>query len=217
MGRKTPPLVPLEVKINMERTYKKMLVNFDLSLEVLEKMIIDFGKKIWPYRKAFEHFLNIYENKLGERFLVGILPLDVKKRYLEFKEYGGGFYDLRKGGSADFFSYDERMALVRALLEINESIHKHTSQAVLVSDRTGYESCIDGFKIIFNDIERSLAELKSMAEAWRDYSDMAKEISQQILSFEYGLCLLGPPHHYQDILKAPEYYRGRREDLTFRV
>ncbi len=214
-GQRVPPLVPTEIKTGLKRAYETMLADFDLSLDDLEKTMIEFGKKIWPYRKAFGDFFRVYENKLGERFLIGVLPADVKRKYLEFKECGGDFYDLRSGQPANFFSQDERVALGGALVGINEDIHKYTTQAVLAADRADYEKRVAEFKIIFSDIAKSLAELKSLADACPDYFDLAKEINQQILSFEYGMCLLGPPHHHLDILRAPEYYRGRREEKKY--
>src|SRR3989344_6703870 len=209
---KTPPLIPVILKEDAKHAYEQLCHNYDLTLGDLEKTIIIFGKKLWPYRKAFEEFFNIYEGKFGEMFLLGILSPDLKNRYKEFKEYGGSFRDLYSGNPAEFFTKEERLLLCDAMIKINDDIHKYATQAVMTTDKVEYEKRIVEFQVVFDDIEKRLGTLRIMADSEQEHPDLAAEIRQQVLAFEYGLCLLGPPHHYDAICKAEEYYKGRKED-----
>ena len=145
-------------------------------------------------------------------FLLGILSPDLKNRYKEFKEYGGSFRDLYSGNPAEFFTKEERLLLCDAMIKINDDIHKYATQAVMTTDKVEYEKRIVEFQVVFDDIEKRLGTLRIMADSEQEHPDLAAEIRQQVLAFEYGLCLLGPPHHYDAICKAEEYYKGRKED-----
>mgnify|MGYP001574372668 CR=1 FL=1 len=137
--REAPPLLPGEIKTDMAHALEQMRSNFDLSLEELENTVIVFGKKVWPYRRAFEEFLDLYEAKLGERMLIAKLPRALKARYREFVAHGGSLRDLHGGHPAQFFAASERMALCELLIGMNEDVRQHTAQAVASIDRERYE------------------------------------------------------------------------------
>lgn len=210
-----PPLVPESIKKDADQAMEQIHNNFDLTLEELEKTVIVFGKKLWPYRKAFEEFFDIYETRFGEKFLIGTLPPGLKKRYMEFKEYGGTYRDLHTGNPSVFFVADERHLLCKAVIQVNEDVRLHTIQAVLAMDKVNYEKRVVEFQLILDDIEKRLDALRLMADDEQEHPELATEIRQQVLSFEYGLCLLGPPHHYDAICRAQEHYVGRKEERVF--
>lgn len=217
LTREIPPLVPNIIKEDIKQAFEQMSHNYDLSLEELEKTVIVFGKKLWPYRKAFEEFFDIYESKFGEKFLLGTLSVELKKRYKEFKEYGGEFRDLHTGNPAAFFSSKERVVLCDSLIKVNDDIGAHTAQAVVTTDRINYEKKVVQFQIILDDIEKRLDSLRLMADDEQGHPELAKEIRQQVLSFEYGLCLLGPPHHFDAICNAEEHFMGRKQEKKFQL
>lgn len=214
--KKMPPLVPKNIVVDAKQAYEQMKSNLDLKLEEMEKTIIVFGKKLWPYRRAFGEFFDIYENKMGEKFLLGKFEPGLKRRYKEFLEYGGTFRDLHSGNPALFFSADERVQTCKALIEVNEDITKYTAQAVLSSERIQYEKRIVEFQIILDNIEKRLGSLLMMADDEQEHPELAAEIRAQVLSFEYGLCLLGPPHHYDAICQSEEHFEGRKIEYKIR-
>ncbi|MDP2684436.1 MAG: hypothetical protein Q8P20_05255 [bacterium] len=214
---KMPPLVPKGIQTDVKQAYEQMKSNFGLELEETEKTIIVFGKKLWPYRRAFEEFFSVYKSEVGEKFLVGKLTPKLKRRYSEFLEYGGTFRDLHSGNPALFFSSDERVEACEALIQVNTDVSKYTAQAVLATTRTSYEKRVVEFQTILDDIEKRLASLLVMAEAEQEHPELAEEIRQQVLSFEYGLCLLGPPHHYDAICQSEEHFKGRKIEQVYRV
>lgn len=215
--KKMPPLVAKNIKEDCRQAYEQMYHNHDLDLAELEKTIIVFGKKLWSYRRAFEEFFNIYESKFGEKFLIGKLPPAAKKKYKEFKEYGGTFRDLHSGNPALFFAPSERVEICRSLMAVNEDIIKYTAQAVLTADRVKYEKRVVEFEIILDNIEKRLDALRLMADDEQAHPELAAEIRSQVLSFEYGLCLLGPPHHYEAICQAEEHFVGRKKEKVLRA
>ncbi len=214
--KQMPPLVPEDIKEDAKQAYEQMKSNFDLEVEELEKTIIVFGKKLWPYRRAFEEFFNVYENDMGEKFLIGKLEPKLKRKYKEFLEYGGTFRDLHTGNPALFFDTEERVQMCEALVDVNGEIARYTAQAVLSSDRVKYEKRIVEFQVILDDIEKRLNTLLMMADDEQEHPELAAEIRQQVLSFEYGLCLLGPPHHYDAICQTEEHFVGRKNEYKIR-
>src|SRR3989339_72902 len=214
--KQMPPLVPNDTKEDAKQAYEQMKTNFDLSLEEMEKTIIVFGKKLWPYRRAFEEFFNIHESEMGEKFLVGKLEPKLKRKYKGFLEYGGTFRDLHSGNPAMFFYTEERGQMCEALVGVNEDVARYTAQSVLASERIKYEKKIVEFQVILDDIEKRLNTLLMMADDEQEHPELASEIRQQVLSFEYGLCLLGPPHHYEAICRTEEHFVGRKQEYKLR-
>lgn len=207
-----PPLVPQEIQSDMQQAYEQMRHNYSLSLQELEDTIIVFGKKLWPYRKAYDEFLDIYEGKLGEQFLLGRLPLAMKKRYQEFKAVGGHFRDFHHGAPAMFFTSEERTKLCEALVETNLDIRRHAIQSVLSIDQEYYQKRVIEFQTILEDIEKRLDTLRLMADDEQEHPELAGEIREQVRSFEYGLCLLEPAHTYEAVCKSEEHFQGRKLD-----
>ena len=212
-----PPLVPETVQKDMMSALTQMRHNYSLTLEELEDTVIAFGKKIWPYRKAFDEFFDLFEGELGESFLLGQLSKEFKRRYEEFLVYGGSFRDLHSGGQANFFSPEERGALCVTLVDVGKLIRAHTVQAVLSTEQRRYEERIVEFTGILNDIEKRLGTLRQMAEDEQEHPELAAEIRGQVREFEYGLCLLGAGHSYEAVCSAEEHFIGRKKEKRART
>ena len=56
-----------------------------------------------------------------------------------------------------------------------------------------------------------------MADDEQEHPELAAEIRSQIRAFEYGLCLLGPAHHYEAVCQAEEHFIGRKEEKKMMV
>ena len=212
---KVPPLVPKDCEMEAKEVYEKCCKNRNLSLPELENHMVLCGKKLWPYRKSFEEFYNSHDKHLGEKFLLGMLPMDLKKNYSEFKEYGGSFNELCQVGAENFFDVNERNILYASMLKVREDIRRHTIQAVLTNDRTHYEKRIAWFAGMLANIEKHLQDLHIMADKEKHHLGLAGEIREQIKAFEHGLCLLGTAHHYNEIFNAEEYFLGRKKDKSY--
>lgn len=205
-----PPLVPEEIKQEMSHALEHFQNDFSVTLEEIDDTMIIFGKKIWPYWKAFNEFLDMYEGKFGEKFLLGRIPRELKFRYKEFKEHGGIYKDVYSGSPATFFSIEERQMLSSSLVEVDSDIRQQVMQAVLSVERKKYEELILNFQIILDDIEKRLDSLRLMADDEQEHPQLAGEIREQVKAFEYGLCLLGPHVQHEDVKNAELYFQERK-------
>ncbi|MFA4830931.1 MAG: hypothetical protein WC862_02880 [Patescibacteria group bacterium] len=212
-----PPLVPVEIKNDMQAAMEQIEHNFNLTLEELEDTMIVFGRRIWPYRQAFQEFADIYEGKLGEKFLEQKMSRNLKKRYAEFQAHGGDFRDLHGGGSLDFFQSEERIELCGALISVRKSLRDHVVQAVLSTEQLEYESRIMEFDEILGDIEKRLGALRQIADDEQEHPELAAEIREQIREFEYGLSSLGPHINYNAVCNSADFFHERKLEKKHQI
>lgn len=210
-----PPLVPESIVSDMRQALEQLEHNVNLTLPEIEEIMIAFGKKVWPYRRAFEETLDVYEGKLGEKFLIGRLSRPLKQRYQEFLGYGGSFRELHGAVPITFFTPEERGEFCGVLVEVRNDLRKYASQAVLTNDRGRYEDRVLEFQTILDDIEKRLETLRLMADNEQEHPELASEIRAEVKSFEYGLCLLGPRHSYAAVCNAEDHFVGRKQEKKF--
>mgnify|MGYP007094905229 CR=1 FL=1 len=211
MYKRLPPLVPEEVKKEFDHALDHLHNDVTITSEDVEDIVIALGKKIWPYWKAFGEFLDMYQGKLGEKFLLGHLQPSLKNKYKEMKEHGATYHDLRSGGSLDYFESEEKVILNESMVDVDTDIRLHASQAVLSLDRKKYEDLIIDFQTILDDIEKRLETFRILAEDEEEHPRLADEIRAQVRSFEFGLCLLGPNTQHIQVLEAEDYFIERRK------
>lgn len=210
LAETVPPLVPQAIRADLKQALEQVESNDTLTLEEVEATVLSFGKRLWPYRRAFDEFYDLSESELAELFLLQRLPPKMKKRYQEFLAHGGSFQDLRSGHPAMFFSIEERMKLCEILVDVSTAIRGYTKQRVASTERQRYEERIVEFQTILEDMEKRLDTLRQMAEDEQEHPDLAAEIRAQIRAFEQGLCLLGPNTSYDAVCRAEEHVVGRK-------
>lgn len=206
-----PPLLPEEIKKEFGHALEHMQSDVTITSVDVEEMVIGMGKKIWPYWKAFGEFLDLYQGKFGEKFLLARLSLALKSKFKDFKEHGGTYQDLRSGHPSDFFgSSEEILEIKQALVEVDGDVHLQAEQAVLSTERIQYEEMVVEFQNILDSIEDRLQTLRTMAEDEEEHPRLAEEIREQIKTFEFGLCLLGPNTRYDHVDHAEDYFVERK-------
>lgn len=210
--RDLPPLVPQEVVRDMEKALEQIRHNHTLTLDELEDTMIIFGKATWPFRQAFQEFLDLYEGRMGEQLIMQVMFPSLRKKYKEFKAHGGTFRDLHGGGPLEFFSPDERVALCEVLVESQRALQDHARQAVISTDKDDYLARVYEFQIILDDIEKRLDTLLVMADNEQEHPELASEIRAGVRGFEYGLCSLAQHTDYAAVCQSVEYYQGRKVD-----
>ena len=215
--RDMPPLVPEIIRLDMRQALEQMRHNYTLSLKELEATLFIFGKNLWPYRKAFDEFFDIYDGELGEAFLLQRLKPKSKKRYKEFLDYGGSYRDLHTGGPITFFSSGERADLCTFLVDVKKDVRDYTVQSVTSTEKQKYESLIVEYQSILDDIEKRLDALRVMADNEQEHPELAAEIRAQIEGFEHGLCLLGPHTQFAAVCSSEEHFVGRKREKLARV
>lgn len=210
-----PPKVPETVREEMAHALEHLHNDYTITTSDVEEMVIALGKKVWPYWKAFEEFFNIYQGKLGEKFLLGKLSPALKNRYLEFKEHGATYHDLRLGGPLNFFDDAERQIMSGEFVEVDKIVRGHVRQLVMSTEQKKYEELVISFQTILDDIEKRLDNLRLVAEDEAEHPQLAEEIRSQVQAFEFGLCLLGPNTRYQEVMNMDDYMIERRATKKF--
>ncbi|MGI6315058.1 MAG: hypothetical protein ACOXZY_04135 [Patescibacteria group bacterium] len=76
-----PPLLQKKLLVNQEHVLEQLHNDFTVSIEDIEKTIISIGKKVWPYQKAFQEFIDVAQREIGEKFLLGKLFPNLKDKY----------------------------------------------------------------------------------------------------------------------------------------
>lgn len=211
LTRDLPPLTPLELQRDIRDTYTALSRNNQLSAAESEAAVITSGKKIWPYRRAFQEITTFYEHKIGEIFLTYSLTEPLKDRYRAFTAAGGCFQDAWSGRSAAFFFADDRPTLTTALIATQQYIRAHAAQAALSVARPRYENRIEELSRELEASEKELYLLRSLANQESDPS-LAKEIQAHIQACDYGFCGLGPAVTLAAISQAREHFQGRKEE-----
>ncbi len=210
--QRMPPLVPASVIADMAAAIHEVKGNQHVSLKEVEAVALSFGKKLWPYRKAFYEFTLQYEGEMGEMYLLGKLTSTMKKRYQEFLAYGGSFRELCIGKPALFFSSEERGVLCSVLPQVLQDVRAFAMQAVVSTEKPRYRARVQEFATILLDIERRLESLRATADAEQEHPELATEIRAQIYSFESGLCLLEQETRYEAVCLAEEHFVGRKKE-----
>jgi hypothetical protein len=210
MAHDLPPLLPDVVKKEVEHALEHLENDYTIGIEEVEDVVIGLGKKVWPYWKAFDEMFVFHQGQMGEKFLEGKMPLELKKKYKLFKEHGGDYHDLRVGGPAVFFEPEERQKLAEILVDVDNELRQYVKQSVLSGERKKYENLIIELQGVLDDVEKRLGHLRTVAEDEEEHPQLASEIRAQVRAFEFGLCLLGPRTKIHEVENAKEYFEGRK-------
>lgn len=209
-----PPLIPGELKTRLVESLAQVESEEGVTVEEVEDVMILFGYEVWPYLQAYREFLNSYEAKVGEHFLLPKLSESLQSRYHEFKLYGGNLRDLHSGRPADFFTHEERGELCVAFVELQHELRRYVDQQIITTERDRFLARVEEFAALLEDIRDRLEGLKDLAHGEADHPNLANEIRARVRGFEYGLCYLGPELDYAAVCETPEFFRGRKSELN---
>jgi hypothetical protein len=180
-----------------------------LTLEGLEDSLIMIGKKVWPYRRAFQEFRDRYHNQFGERFLLAQLSRGLKKKYDTYVVHGGRTDHVHSGQAAHFFSDDERVELYNALILVNEDIRQHVIQAIHSVDAGMYQGRVEEFHSTLALLETQMRVLHDLKSGNHVHGQVKEEIHAHIRGLEHGFGFLGPVVTEHDVRRAVEHFAGR--------
>ena len=208
-----PPLFPQEVTLEM----KNELENLDKSktnLEDIENKMIRFGYDIWPWNQAYKYFLDIAGDQLGEHFLLPQMSPGLHEKYSKFKVYSGGLKDLHSGRAAMFFTPEERAELCEVLVNMQLQLKSYVTRDLVGVNKKKYFEKIDEYEKLLEKIKSNLNSLRAMVAKEEGGSVLANEINAKIRDFEHGLCLLGTELDYEAVCQAPDFFAGRKVELS---
>ncbi len=212
-----PPLVPRNIKQSFEVELDRLHRTRDISLDEVEQSMVEHGRKLWPYIKAFEEMVAVHEKAMGNKFLLQKASPGLRKKYALVCELGGEFGPMCYGASLEHFDHDERRELNELLVELKRDIRTFAMQAVLTHDRKTYEEKIEYYGGMVEEINAIIESLRTFARNHAEnHSNLARDVESKITAIEQSLVFLGPPIHIEEIRKTPEYYQGRREERKVR-
>lgn len=212
--QKLPPLFPAGTKEKMAQSLDRFGPEQTLSQSELEDAMIAFGYEAWPWNQAYQEFFLVTETAIGEHFLLPKLTPELRRRYEDFKHYGGTLRELHSGRPADFFSGGERTDLGSALVETQLELRDYVNSEVASVNKGKYLKRVADFSTVLEKIKANLEQLNELAEAEQEHPSLADQIRARVRAFEYGLCLLGPEIDSEAVDQSVGYFVGRKEELN---
>lgn len=209
-----PPLFPPAVRSRMHHALSHLAEDPGITVGEIEQTMICFGYEVWPWNQAYREFLAEAEGRVGEHFFVPKLSNRTARKYEDFKHYGGSFRDLHSGRAAQFFSTEERVEIAQALVDIQADLRNFTDHEIIGSAKTKFLNRVEAFKAVIIEIKKTLNNLRQIADKEYDHPVLADEIRSRIISFEYGLCYLGPKPDEKAVQESVDYFHGRKQELN---
>lgn len=201
--RDLPPMFPKADRETMQHAFEHMKNGQQLTGEEVEATIITFGKKIWPYRRAFEEFYEKVEHRRADDFF------EAHARGREsllawFKEWRGqGHHSatLFRGTAATLGSLStaERGAFCDVCVAVRQDLKHATTVLVSGQEREAYEKRIVEFKVLQEAIQERLERLRKLADQTQEHPRLATEIRQAVRDFEKGLAFLRPHTTFEEV------------------
>lgn len=209
-----PPLFPAEIKEKISHALEHVEHDPTVTIKEIEETMIAFGYEVWPWNQAYREFFTLAEATVGEHFLLPKFTPELRRRYEEFKRYGGSLRELHSGRPADFFSGEERSDLCAALVETQRELRRYVDNEVLGVFKEKYLQRVAEFSAVLEEIMIYVRQLNGLADAEQDHPALADQIRSQIQAFEYGLCFLGPEIGSEAVCQSVGYFAGRKQELN---
>lgn len=185
-----------------------------ISVQEVENKMIKFGYDVWPWNQAYKHFLEVARHQLGEHFLLPQMSDGLLEKYLNFKAYGGELKDLQTGRAAGFFTPEERVELCEGLVNTQVQLREYVNRDLVGVNKKLYFNKIDEYEKLLEKIELSLESLRDLMAGEEPDSVLSGEINSKIRDFEHSLCLLGMELDYEAVCQAPDFFVGRKIELS---
>ncbi len=212
-----PPLVPRNVKQNLEVEIDRLFRTESTTLHEVEQSMAEHGMIVWPYMRAFEEMVEHHEKTMGDKFFMQKASPGLRKKYLLVRDLGGEFTHVSRGTLPEHFNHAEKQELNELLVDLKHDIRRYAMQAVLTHDRKTYEEKIEYYGGMIEEINKVLTSLRDLAENQNEHHrDLAQDIQSNIKAIEHSISFLGPRIEIEEIRGMPEYFQGKREERKVR-
>lgn len=212
---KAPVFFPVRRKNEMMDVLQSCQKDIRTPLAHIEKAIVDFGREIWPYRKAFWSIHDTDGKPKEESYLREEAEKEnVLTKYESFLKKGGGHEDLKFGSKRfeDSFTAEEKTALVRARLNAHERLVGEIRELCggdRVNECTIYFA---KYKQEQMELDKLIFNFRALAERTKKYRD---EIVNRAHVFESGWSGVERETTRTEVEAAIEYYQAMRKSEGF--
>lgn len=190
----TPPLFPREDREAMQHALEHVKHDANITHEEFETTLIVFGRKLWPYRLAFEEFVAKTEARRADEFFashVRAFPT-LEHWFTDWKRGGGHAADLFCGSwnHVGHLAPEERAALCAVLVETKQDVRSATATVVSGPEKESYRKRILELTILSEAIEEKLQNLRCLADDEQEHPQLVAELRQSVRDFEKGMAFL---------------------------
>jgi len=211
MIEKAPVTFPAERKEEMEKKREVFLKDKKIACAKVEEAVVFFGRKIWPYREAWQEIYEKYGRPKEAEYFEKNLPKELHEKYFACKVKGGG-HCLREyrmcGLMEKCFSPDEKFFLDQTVISTLSKTKEEVDKLVLGEKKEEYQSLFEKWSALQKTMAEKIEELKKMARAnlkWR------AEILDKIKTIEHGWSMIEQDITLKDVEQVIDFYAGAIE------
>lgn len=211
MAEKAPVTFPEEKREIIKKKCDAFLKDKKVACQKVEEALVEFGREIWPYRKAWEEMYEKYGRPKEAEYFEKNLPKELHERYFACKVKGGG-HCLREyrmcGLMEKCFSPDEKFFLDQAVLSTLSKTKEEVNELVLGSKRDEYQKLFEKWSALQKVMAEKIEELKKMAKM---HPKWQAEILEKVKTIEEGWSIVERDITLKDIEQVVDFYRGAIE------
>ena len=194
-----------EDKLGFEAKFKEFEADENVTRDKIEEQIVEIGKAVWPYRKAYEDMVSTYAQEKLEEFFKKHLSAPTLEKFEQFIKAGGNIKDFRRGKEfEEAFTPEENMEIEKALFDVQEDI-KEFMKNIVQENQAEYEESLSIYTQKQEDLLNMMQSLKGMAsksEKW------ASEILNKVRDLEQGWSVVERDFDEDKIKHEIEYWQG---------
>ncbi len=214
-----PPLTPREIKADLWQALDHLKNDADTQREHVHQTLLIFGKKLWPYRRAFDDVLEQVEKRRSDEFFtahVGQHP-ELSLWFKELQSTGVSAHEFFMGQHSHVggLQPEQRAALCEAIVQTKRDIRGAAAVAVAGPEKEKYQKKVIEYQLLIESIDGQLQRLRALADDEQQHPQLAAELRAKIEHFEMGLAHLAPHTDYGDVCDEYERVHGRAAELRW--
>jgi predicted nucleic acid-binding Zn-ribbon protein len=214
-----PPTFSAARKKSFMKRLEQYQQDKNASYEDIRETIAEIGRESWSARKAYEEMYARYGRASEEAHLLTNLDEGVRAKYERFLHEGGKINHVEKATSLEeirqspfenYFSPEEKYAILQALLAARDQARAEIDELVTVTKKDEYARMTREYKTTQRLIESKIEELRALAAVspkWRP------DIQNRIRTIEEGWSVVEQGVDLNLLEKETEHWRGTLESF----
>lgn len=206
-----PPLAPSETMSALVVAHEQFMKTPAAHVEEIERVLTVYGKRLWPYRKAYEVLIRKQLSAVDQTAFTVRLPEGFRVAFAGYVERGGTLADLHDVDQLDeHLAIADRSALCAALLGARAAAERDV-RAAIAEDSAEYRRLITEFLAIQREIEQHLAALRHLAERTSEHREVRREILEAVRLIEHGFAWLSRDPELSEVCAVAGHLVERHE------